>query len=191
MFPSGPIFELQSGIPGEVGVRVPSLAVAVLLDSADPQNNVFGRAFTYLDESMESAQAGGSGLFAGFLALPKAYAVNTLGEPLDVLPNQRQCELIQKGEVYVLLTVGNPVSIGSRLFYDVATGAVGAGVAGAGQIAIDGATVVRHNPSAPGAPCLALVRVNISQSSTPVVVQNNLLIDGDPVLIDSSPIIFS
>lgn len=188
MFPSGPIFELQSGIPGEVGVRIPSRSVAVMTDSTDPRNNVYGRAFTYKSEALETVQAGGGGLFAGFLARPKTQAVNDIGEPLDVIPNSRQCELVQKGEVYVLLTVGNPVTIGSRLFYDVATGAVGAGVAGAGQIAIDGATVVRHNPSSPGAPSLALVRVNINPTRD---LGAALLIDGEPVLIDGQPIIFS
>lgn len=188
MFPSGPIFELQSGIPGEVGVRIPSRSVAVMTDSTDPRNNVYGRAFTYRSEALETVQAGGGGLFAGFLTLPKTHAVNDIGEPLDVLPNQRQCELIQKGEIYVLLTVGNPVTIGSRLFYDVATGEVGAGVADTGQIAIDGATVVRHNPSSPGAPSLALVRVNINPTRD---LGAALLIDGEPVLIDGQPIIFA
>lgn len=188
MFPSGPIFELQSGIPGEVGVRIPARSVAVMTDSTDPRNNVFGRAFTYRSEALETVQAGGGGLFAGFLIRPKTAAVNDIGEPVDVIANRRACEVVQQGEVFVLLTQGSAVTIGTRLFYDVATGEVGAGVAGAGQIAIDGATVVRHNPSAPGAPSLALVRVNVNPS---LDLGSALLIDGEPVLIDGTPIIFA
>jgi hypothetical protein len=158
-FPSSVISDLVSGIPGEIAFDTPTVAVTAIVNTDTAANNVFGRAFTYRDEAIETVQAGGTGLFAGILINPKGHADNTLAATADTTPNGRDAELLVRGEVYVLLTVGTAVTIGDGVFFVNATGALGAGTAGAGQTQIAGATVVRHSPSAANAPSLAVIRL--------------------------------
>lgn len=158
-FPSTVIPDLVSGIPGEIAFDVPTVAVTAIINTDTEANNVFGRALTYRDESIESVQAGGTGLFAGLLVNPKAHAINSLTATADTVLNGRTVEACTRGEVYVLLTAGTSVTIGDGVFFVNATGALGAGTAGGGQTQITGATVVRHNPSAANAPSLAVVRL--------------------------------
>ena len=158
-FPSSVISDLVSGIPGEIAFDAPYTGITAILDTTTEANNVFGRAFTYKTESVESVQAGGTGLFAGLMVNPKAHAINTLAATTDSVSNGRVSEFCVKGEVYVLLSVGTAVTIGDPVFFVNADGTLGAGTAGAGQTQITGATVVRHNPSAANAPSLAVVRL--------------------------------
>lgn len=158
-FPSSVISDLVSGIPGEIAFDVPTVAVSAIINTDTASNNVFGRAFTYRDEAIESVQAGGNGLFAGIMINPKGHADNTLAATADIAPNGRDAELLVRGEVYVLLTAGTSVTIGDGVYFVNATGALGAGTAAGGQTQITGATVVRHNPSAANAPSLAVVRL--------------------------------
>ena len=64
-FPSSVISDLVSGIPGEIAFDAPYTGITAIVDTTTEANNVFGRAFTYKTESVESVQAGGTGLFAG------------------------------------------------------------------------------------------------------------------------------
>lgn len=144
---------LVSGIPGELAFDGPTRAVAGLLASATAANNVFGRAFTYADEAVESMQAGGTGLFAGILINPKAY----LTYPLDYMQNGNQAEFLFMGEVYVQLsTTGG--TIGDLVWFDNATGALGHGTASTGQTQIPNAVIFRHNVS-PEVPTLAVIKL--------------------------------
>ena len=158
-FPSSVISLLVSGIPGEIAFDAPYTGITAIVDTTTEANNVFGRAFTYKTESVESVQAGGTGLFAGLMVNPKAHAINTLAATTDSVSNGRVAEFCVKGEVYVLLSVGTAVTIGDPVFFVNADGTLGAGTAAAGQTQIAGATVVRHNPSAANAPSLAVVRL--------------------------------
>ena len=158
-FPSSVISDLVSGIPGEIAFDAPYTGITAILDTTTEANNVFGRAFTYKNEAVESVQAGGAGLFAGLMVNPKAHAINTLAATTDSVSNGRVAEFCVKGEVYVLLSVGTAVTIGDPVYFVNADGTLGAGTAAAGQTQIAGATVVRHNPSAANAPSLAVVRL--------------------------------
>lgn len=159
-FPSSVISDLVSGIPGEIAFDAPYTGITAVLDTTTEANNVFGRAFTYKTESVESVQAGGTGLFAGLMVNPKAHAINTLAATTDSVSNGRVSEFCVEGEIYVLLSVGTAVTIGDPVFFVNADGTLGAGTATAGQTQIAGATVVRHNPSAANAPSLAVVRLS-------------------------------
>lgn len=158
-FPSTVIPDLVSGIPGEIAFDAPYVGTTAIINTDTEANNVFGRALTYRDESIESVQAGGTGLFAGLLVNPKAHAINSLTATADTVLNGRTVETCVRGEVYVLLTAGTSVTIGDGVYFVNTTGALGAGTATAGQTQITGATVVRHNPSAANAPSLAVVRL--------------------------------
>lgn len=158
-FPSTVISDLRSGVVGEVSFDAPYTGISAVVNSGSAANNVFGRAFTYVDESVETIGAGGTGLFAGILVNPKAFAVTSVESTTDTVPNGTPVEVMREGECYVLLTVGTAVTIGDGVFFVNATGELGAGTAGAGQTQIAGASVFRHNPSAANAPSLATIRI--------------------------------
>ena len=146
------INELVSGIPGEQAFDGPVRALTALLDTETESNNVFGRAFTYSDESVESVQAGGTGLFAGLLINPKAYLLD-----VEYARNGTQAEFGFMGEWYVQLTTTGG-TIGDPIYFVNETGELGHGTAGAGQTQIPNAVISRHNVS-PQTPTLAVVRL--------------------------------
>lgn len=143
---------LVSGIPGEQAFDGPVRALSALLDTATEANNVFGRAYTYTDESVESVGAGGTGLFAGILINPKLYMV---GESYAL--NGTQAEFGFMGEWYVKLTTTGG-TIGDPIYFVNATGELGHGTAAVGQTQISNAVISRHNVS-PETPTLAVVRL--------------------------------
>ncbi len=146
------INQLVSGIPGEQAFDGPVRALAALLNTTTEANNVFGRAFTYNDEAVESVQAGGTGLFAGIMINPKAYLLD-----VEYARNGTQAEFGFMGEWFVqLATTG--ATIGDLIYFTNTTGALGHGTAGAGQTQIVGAVVSRHNVS-PETPTLAVIRL--------------------------------
>ena len=158
-FPSSVISDLRSGVVGEISFDAPYTGIAAVANSASAANNVFGRAFTYVDESVEIIGAGGTGLFAGILVNPKAFSVTTVDGGTDSVPNGTPVEVMREGECFVLLLAGTGVTIGDGVYFVNADGTLGAGTAGAGQTQIAGATVFRHNPSAANAPSLATIRI--------------------------------
>lgn len=140
-----------SGVVGEVAFDGPTRAITSIIDS-DAVPAIIGYAMTYDDESLESVQAGGAGLFAGILINPKAYAIDS-----NVLAEGSQCECLFMGEVYVqLATTG--ATIGDLVYFTNATGALGHGTAGAGQTQIPNCVVSRHNVSA-ATPTLAVIKL--------------------------------
>jgi len=146
------IAQLVSGIPGEQAFDGPVRALAALINTTTETNNVFGRAFTYRDEAIESVQAGGTGLFAGLLINPKAYLLD-----VDYARNGTQAEFGFMGEWFVQLTTTG-ATIGDLVYYVNATGELGHGTAIAGQTQIPNAVISRHNVS-PETPTLAVVRL--------------------------------
>ncbi|HKO36331.1 MAG TPA: hypothetical protein VJV21_07605, partial [Pyrinomonadaceae bacterium] len=64
-FQSAVNFDQGAGIVGELAFEGPLRALALILNSADAADNVFGRAFCYVAGSEEQAEAGGTGAFAG------------------------------------------------------------------------------------------------------------------------------
>lgn len=143
---------LISGLPGEIAFDGPTRAITALINTADQTNNLFGRAFTYVDEAVETVGAGGTGAFAGILINPKAYGIG----PNGVAPNWKSAEFLQMGEVYVELSAA--ATIDDVVYFVNATGAIGVGAPGAGQTAIPNAKVVRHNASTE-TPRLAVIRL--------------------------------
>lgn len=146
------IDQLVSGIPGEQAFDGPVRALSALLDTTTEANNVFGRAFTYNDEAVESVQAGGTGLFAGLMINPKIYLLD-----VEYAYNGTQAEFGFMGEWFVQLTTTGG-TIGDPIYFVNATGELGHGTAAVGQTQIAGAVISRHNVS-PETPTLAVVRL--------------------------------
>lgn len=89
---------LISGVVGEISHAGPIRAVSAILSSADEKLNIFGRAYTYKDDSVESVQVGGKGAFAGIMINPKAYRIEE-----EFARNGTQGEFLTMGEVFVEL----------------------------------------------------------------------------------------
>ncbi|MDR0805953.1 MAG: hypothetical protein LBN41_04285 [Enterobacteriaceae bacterium] len=92
---------LISGVVGEISHYGPTRVVTAVLNSSDETGNLFGRAYTYVDDANETVAAGGTGSFAGILINPKAYAIE-----VPYARNGTVGEFITMGEVYVQLTAG-------------------------------------------------------------------------------------
>ncbi|HHE6469914.1 TPA: hypothetical protein ACPFI9_002493 [Providencia rettgeri] len=92
---------LVSGVVGEISHAGPIRAVAAILSSTDEKENIFGRAYTYKDDSVESVQVGGKGAFAGIMINPKAFRIE-----VGYARNGTQGEFLTMGEVYVELKAG-------------------------------------------------------------------------------------
>lgn len=143
---------LVSGIPGEIAFDGPTRALSALIASASDAVNVFGRAFTYADATVESVQAGGTGKFAGIMIGPKAYALD-----FDYALNGSVGEFLFMGEVYAQLSTTGGV-IGDLVWFDNTTGALGHGTATTGQTQIANCVISRHNVS-PETPTLAVIKL--------------------------------
>lgn len=155
MIPNTARTYLLSGIPGNISHDGPTRVASAIIDSATEANNVFGRAFTYVDGqpsgrgTFEQVQAGGDGAFAGILINPKAYAID-----VTYARNATVGEFLTMGEVYVQL--GNDGNIGDPVSFDPATGIISAGETGT---VIPGAHIARHEPSVE-TPRLAVIALN-------------------------------
>ncbi|MET4860229.1 structural cement protein Gp24 [Morganella morganii] len=90
-----------SGVIGEISHYGPTRVTAAVLSSADEKKNLFGRAYTYNDDSVESVQVGGDGAFAGIMINPKAYRI---GE--EYARNGTQGEFLTMGEINTEITAG-------------------------------------------------------------------------------------
>lgn len=154
------------GIIGEVILDGPQRGQSKILRSVDPLNNVIGRAFTQdptlIPDASDIVQAGGTGVFAGILVNPLAYATagvagNALA-PTLVLPNEAQADLLTMGIIIVALTTA--ANIGDDVHFVEATGellAVAPGAAPAvGNAVVPNATVSRQNISGAGLAIITL-----------------------------------
>lgn len=106
---------LPSGIPGEIASHYPVAARSVQVVGADAQN-IFGHAFTFSSQAKLQVKPGGSGVFAGILANPKAHA-NEIG----TVSKNTVGDLVFGGEIFVFLAADN-AAIGSDLYFIPATG---------------------------------------------------------------------
>jgi hypothetical protein len=111
------------GVAGEFFDGSPHRAEPFILQSADPGYNVFGRAFTVVSEGI--AQAGGTGVFAGFLVSPKsATSVGTVAggtlAPTLTLPNNVLAEILNMG--CIIVSLPDAAAIGDLVIYDEVTG---------------------------------------------------------------------
>ena len=111
------------GVPGEIYADSPIRSQAYILKSADPVNNVFGRAFTKVSEGV--AEVGGAGVFAGFLASPKehaSYGTAAGGSlaPTLTLANEVTAAIVSMGSMVVSLPA--PAAIGDYVYFDTTTG---------------------------------------------------------------------
>lgn len=164
-FPSTVKTDLISGVIGEISHDGPFRARSGLLDSPDPANNVIGRAFTYADAAAETMQAGGDGVFAGILIMPKTHVLygvpgDTLADSL-MLPNGTQTEFVEMGSVTVALATPS-APIGASVVYDLTTGALDwvtdPAAPGNGKALVPHCSVDRHNASA-DTPSLAFIKL--------------------------------
>lgn len=116
------------GVIGELAFDGPNRTITAALDSVDAADNVVGRAFTYTSPAEDNiVEAGGTGVFAGILGLPKTYASRgtdaggTLA-PTLTLANGEQGEFVRMGEMIVSLPVSN---VGDPVTYNTTTGLLG------------------------------------------------------------------
>ena len=113
------------GVVGDLYADSPIRSQAYILKSADPLNNVFGRVFTKVAGQQLQAEAGGTGVFAGFLAYPKEHALlgtvagGTLAPSLT-LPNEVTAACVSMGVMVVELPA--VADLGDYVYYDVLTG---------------------------------------------------------------------
>lgn len=140
-----------SGVIGEISHNGPTRVTAAVLSSADETKNLFGRAYTYKDDSVESVQVGGDGAFAGIMINPKAYRI---GE--EYARNGTQGEFLTMGEVYAEITAGVK-KINAPVVFSPADGSLTAkSAAGTGDRVIG--FVSRHIESAES-PHLCVIRL--------------------------------
>ncbi len=113
------------GVPGEIYADSPIRSQAYILKSADAANNVFGRAFTKVAGQEGQAEAGGTGVFAGFLATPKehaSYGTAAGGSlaPTLTLANEVTAAIVSMGTMVVTLPA--PAALGDYVYFDLFTG---------------------------------------------------------------------
>lgn len=126
------------GVIGELYDNSPYRSQVFNIVSDDATYNVFGRAFTIVDEA--TVKAGGTGIFAGIMACPKQNAL--LGTqaggslaPSLTLPNNAQADFVTMGRMIVSLPAA--AAIGDLVVFNTTTGALAtispSGSLGAGQ----------------------------------------------------------
>jgi C-terminal processing protease CtpA/Prc len=140
-----------SGVIGEISHYGPTRVTAAVLSSADEKKNLFGRAYTYNDDSVESVQVGGDGAFAGIMINPKAYRI---GE--EYARNGTQGEFLTMGEINTEITAGVK-RINAPVVFSPDDGSLSAkATAEAGDLVIG--FVSRHIES-PESPHLCVIRL--------------------------------
>lgn len=124
--------DLGVGVIGELAFDSAIRATPAVLNSPDAANNVIGRAFTYLTNAAGAVEpnpvrAGGTGVFAGILGSPKAYANygTAAGGSLAsnmTLPNTTIVELFEEtAGIFVEIAAA---TIGNLVIYNTTTGAL-------------------------------------------------------------------
>lgn len=145
---------LVSGVVGTLSHWGPMRARTAVLESDDAENNVFGRAFTFNDQDVESVQAGGDGVFAGIMVHPEAHRVD------EFQPNGYVGEFLDMGEIYVEVAGAASSEIGDPVYFIEATGELttAAGEAPDANTVVPNARIERHLPSSQ-TPNLVVIRL--------------------------------
>ena len=141
---------LVSGIVGALSHWGPMRARTAVINTTVPANNVFGRAFTFADESVESVQAGGTGTFAGIMVHPEAHKIAA------TMPNGYVGEFLDMGEIYVEVADADEAEIGDPVYFIPATGALT--TVATDNTQVPNARIERHLPSAE-TPNLVVIRL--------------------------------
>lgn len=158
-----------SGIPGARYVGDLQVQVmAYTLNSTDQTQNIYGRAFTFNGDLL--VQAGGTGVFAGFMVNPKQTPLfGTLGNPLAasaVVPNNYQAEFAIKGPFWVYLP--DVANVGDQICFSHTDGhlvTVARNIAPPAGYSFAYAEVYR-NPQTVAAPTGGIAIANINYPST-------------------------
>ena len=120
------VAQLQGfSVPGEIFQDVAWTCLTYTLESGAQPNVVGSTAYTITSQGIVQAGNGGTLGFAGFLAIPKSYALNGLDgalSPTLELANFTQAEIISHGMLVVSLPAA--ASIGDFIIYDNTTGAI-------------------------------------------------------------------
>lgn len=167
---------IGAGIPGELAYEGPLRATPAVAVTADPVNNVFGRAFTITTVPTTSIEeglrvsAGGTGVFLGILSNPKEHVTASEGWDYEFsLPNGVVASFVDMGMLFVKLT--NAAQPGQGVAFDNATGELSAIAAGtapaAGSTVIHGAQVIRYAGSTT-APFDGLAVIQLTSGVAPV-----------------------
>jgi structural protein gp24 len=124
-FQSTVAFNQGFGIAGELFDDSPYRAEPFTIVSDDATNNVFGRAFTVTASEQGIAQAGGTGVFAGFLINPKGNTTSGTVSggslaPTLTIPNQTEAEILNFG--CIIVSLPDAAEIGDLVMYDTTTG---------------------------------------------------------------------
>jgi hypothetical protein len=149
-----------NGIPGQISHIIPFTGNALTVTSATA-SNVFGNAFTRTAGNETACGVGGTGEFAGILALSHAVAVGTVeGGTNFVLTNQTQGNFLTSGAIKV--QVAGNCSIGDAVQFNQTNGNIstltwGANVT-AGSTLIRNAKVEYFNNTA-GAGAIATIKI--------------------------------
>lgn len=153
---------LISGIVGALSHWGPMRARTAVINSETEANNVFGRAFTFEDQTVETVQAGGDGVFAGILVHPEAHKITA-----DGVPNGYVGEFLDMGEIYVQVEGAADAAIGDPVYFVPETGALTATdgsdpgaepPVAATNTEVPNARIERHLPSAE-TPNLVVIRL--------------------------------
>lgn len=116
------------GVVGELNFEGPLRANPGVVKGASAANIVVGRAFT-IDASDGQYAYGGTGVFGGILANPKALqSIGTSGggplAPTLVVPAGTVCDFVTMGEIVV--SAANAVQIGDLAMFAQSTGIISA-----------------------------------------------------------------
>lgn len=129
------IIDFRSGIAGTLSHDGPTRAQPGLIDTADEDNNVFGRAFTRNVDG--TFAAGGIGPFVGILIHPHAYAIGQ-----SAARNGTSGEFVHMGEIFATVS-GSPEAY-AKVYFVPATGELT--TESEDNTEILNALIVRHDP---------------------------------------------
>jgi hypothetical protein len=125
-FQSAVFLQQGFGVPGELFNDSPWRSQSYTLNSNSAAYNIVGATCCTVT-SQGFAEAGGTGIFAGFIVDPKVYALQgtvsggTLA-PTLTLPNYTQVELLTMGSIIV--TLPGAANIGDVVIFNQTTGAI-------------------------------------------------------------------
>ncbi len=114
------------GVPGELFTDSPWIAQSYTINTTShPEYNIIGATCCTVT-SQGFCEAGGTGVFAGFLVDPKDIALFGAGgiplNPTLTVPNYTQVECLTMGTIIVTLPAS--ANIGDYVVYDTTTGAI-------------------------------------------------------------------
>lgn len=144
---------LANGVVGEIYDDSIRKIDTFILES-DPVVNTIGYAFTSGTEG--KAACGGTDDFVGILVNPKQYANYNIGlGASNTVPDGIQASLCKFGRVWA--DVGGAGNVGDSIYYVNATGALGAGTAGAGQTQIPNCKIFYYPATSNGLAVIELM----------------------------------